>query len=112
MPSSSVSDSTSYQPRAASGFLFAPPNGGTFGAANPPGCLCLFHERLAVRPQNWRHLGVGNAGRFVVLIDDAATQPGSFIGGCDEMAAVGLDTDGGNAAEGLVFRGEREPAAE
>ena len=69
-------------------------------------------QRLAVRPEDRRHLGVRDAGGLAVLIDDARAQPGAAVRERQEMAAVGLHVERGNAAERFVGRREREPATE
>ena len=69
-------------------------------------------QRLAVGPEHRRHLGVGDAGRLAVLVDDAAAQPGAVVGHRQKVAAVRLHAKRRDAAERLVARGERKPAAE
>ena len=76
---------TSYQPRAASG--------------------------RAVSAEHRRHFGVGDTGRLAVAIDDAAAQPRAAIGDRNEMLAVRLHVQRGNAAEGGVPRGQLQAAA-
>ena len=69
-------------------------------------------ERLAVGPDNGRHLGVRDAGGTAVAIDDATCEPGALIGDAEEVRAIRAHVNGGDAAEGLGGRGERQPAAE
>ena len=67
-------------------------------------------ERPSVRTENWRHFGVGDADRFAVAIDDAATQPRAAIGGGNEAVAVRLDMDRGNSSESRVPGGKLKAA--
>ena len=57
---------------------------------------------FAVRAEDGRDLGIGNAIRSPVTIDDAAAQPGAVVGGAQKMTAIGLHVKGGYAAEGRV----------
>lgn len=59
-------------------------------------------ERLAVRPQHRRHLGIGDAGGLAAGVDYARAQPGTLVGQRQEMAAVRLDVQRGDAAERFV----------
>ena len=45
-------------------------------------------ERLAVRTEDRRHLGVGDAGRPVAVVDDAAAQPAALVGDGEKTRAV------------------------
>ena len=77
MPSRSASDSVSNQPSRG--------------------------ERLAIGSKYRRHFGIGDAGRLAIAVHDAATQPGAVVGDCDEMLAIRLNMDAGDAAKGLIF---------
>jgi hypothetical protein len=69
-------------------------------------------QRLAVPGEHGRHLGVGDAGGLAVAIDDAAAQPEAVVGERQEMGAVRLHAQGGNAPEGPILGGQHQSAAE
>ncbi len=69
-------------------------------------------ERLAVRAQDRRHLGVGNVDRTRVVVDDAAAEPPALVAQRDEMRPVRGDANGRDAAEIPVRRAQHQAAAE
>ena len=50
-------------------------------------------ERLAILAEHPRHLGVGDADRFTVAINDTAPQPAPTIGSRQKVRAVQIDVD-------------------
>ena len=69
-------------------------------------------QRLAVRSEDRRHLGVGDRNRDLAAIDDAPAQPVALVGDRKETLAVGRDAQPRDAAE-IAMRGfQDQPAAE
>ncbi len=64
-------------------------------------------ERNAAGAEHWRRFDIGETGRTVVAIDDAAAEPASLVAERKEACAVRADAQCGEPAELLERRRER-----
>ena len=73
-----------------------------------PAACC--RDRAPIRTEYRRHLGIRDADRNIIAIDDAAFQPAPAIRHREKLRAVGINFQAGNPAELFGLRGQFKPA--